>query len=195
MFSLVYHLVAWKILLIGIPFSVVALAGSVPYVASTRLEVRPSWVSQSFFETRIWYDLWIQVCPRWHVETLDTAKGLASEVDYVPFQMRTNPQFRKTRKIKDYIIPPRLLNSFVRHLCLWNSACVKPETAVQLKLNAHFTMRPDEHKKKHRAEYKKKHGICNKKTASKERNDTDKEGTNAETQTREFVVENEEVNI
>ena len=193
MFSLVYHLVAWKILLIGIPFSVVALAGSVPFVASTRFEVRPSWVSQSFFETRIWYDLWIQVCPRWHVETLDTAKGLASEVDYVPFQMRTNPQFRKTRKIKDYIIPPRL--TFVRHLCLWNSACVKRESAVQLKRNAHFTMRPDEHKKKHRAEYKKKHGICNKKTASKERNDTNKEGPNAETQTREFVVENEEVNI
>ena len=69
------------------------------------------------------------------------------------------------------------------------------ETAVQLKRNTHFTMRPDEHKKKHRAEYKKKHGICNKKTASKERNDTNKEGTNAETQTREFVVENEEVNI
>ena len=193
MFSLVYHLVAWKILLIGIPFSVVALAGSVPFVASTRFEVRPSWVSQSFFETRIWYDLWIQVCPRWHVETLDTAKGLASEVDYVPFQMRTNPQFRKTRKIKDYIIPPRL--TFVRHLCLWNGACVKRESAVQLKRNAHFTMRPDEHKKKHRAEYKKKHGICNKKTASKERNDTNKEGTNAETQTRELVVENEEVNI
>ena len=193
MFSLVYHLVAWKILLIGIPFSVVALAGSVPFVASTRFEVRPSWVSQSFFETRIWYDLWIQVCPRWHVETLDTAKGLASEVDCVPFQMRTNPQFRKTRKIKDYIIPPRL--TFVRHLCLWNSACVKRESAVQLKRNAHFTMRPDEHKKKHRAEYKKKHGICNKKTASKERNDTNKEGTNAETQTRELVVENEEVNI
>ena len=72
---------------------------------------------------------------------------------------------------------------------------MKRETAVELKLNAHFTMRPDEHKKKHRAEYKKKHGICNKKTASKERNETNKEGTNAETQTRAVVVENEEVNM
>ena len=130
MFSLVYHLVAWKILLIGIPFSVVALAGSVPYVASTRFEVRPSWVSQSFFETRIWYDLWIQVCPRWHVETLDTAKGLASEVDYVPFQMRTNPQLRKTRKIKDYIIPPRLTLS---------SAIFVYETALAWSVNPLFS--------------------------------------------------------
>ena len=72
---------------------------------------------------------------------------------------------------------------------------MKRESAVQLKLNAQFTMRPDEHKKKQRAEYKKKHGICNKKKASKDRNEANKEDTNAETQTREVVVENEEVNI
>lgn len=43
-------------------------------------------------------------------------------------------------------------------------------------------MRPDEHKKKQRADYKKKHGITNKKTASKEKSETTKAANTAETQ-------------
>ena len=43
-------------------------------------------------------------------------------------------------------------------------------------------MRPDEHKKKQRADYKKKHGISNKKTASKEKHEATKTSNATETQ-------------
>lgn len=45
-----------------------------------------------------------------------------------------------------------------------------------------FSMRPDEHKKKQRADYKKKHGISNKKTASKEKHEATKTSNASETQ-------------
>lgn len=45
-----------------------------------------------------------------------------------------------------------------------------------------FSMRPDEHKKKQRADYKKKHGISNKKTASKEKHEAAKTSNVTETQ-------------
>ena len=54
-------------------------------------------------------------------------------------------------------------------------------------------MRPDEHKKKHRAEYKKKHGISNKKTTSKEKNETDKGTNSTESQENDALSETEEV--
>ena len=43
-------------------------------------------------------------------------------------------------------------------------------------------MRPDEQKKKQRADYKKKHGISNKKTTSKEKTETAKTVNPTETQ-------------
>ena len=55
-------------------------------------------------------------------------------------------------------------------------------------------MRPDEHKKKHRAEYKKKHGISNKKTASKERNEAVKDKNSTEAQGKEVLADNDAVN-
>ena len=54
-------------------------------------------------------------------------------------------------------------------------------------------MRPDEHKKKHRAEYKKKHGISNKKTASKETHDTVKDTPNTEAQEKEVLADTDQV--
>lgn len=43
-------------------------------------------------------------------------------------------------------------------------------------------MRPDEHKKKHRAQYKKKHGISGKKTTSKEKKETNEGKESTESQ-------------
>ena len=55
------------------------------------------------------------------------------------------------------------------------------------------TMRPDEHKKKQRADYKKKHGISNKKTPLKERNETPKDGNSTQDQEKDVLGETEEV--
>lgn len=43
-------------------------------------------------------------------------------------------------------------------------------------------MRPDEHKKKQRAQYKKKHGISEKKTTSKEKKETNEGKESTESQ-------------
>lgn len=80
-------LVVWKPPLIYIPFSPVVWAGFVPFLVSTRCEVRPSWGLQSFFETRIWCDPWNQACLGLHGETFYTRKALASGCDYAPFQI------------------------------------------------------------------------------------------------------------
>lgn len=61
-------------------------------------------------------------------------------------------------------------------------------------LCAHFAMRPDEHKKKRRADYKKKHGISNKKAAPKETHEATKDRNNADAQEKEVLEENDEVN-
>jgi len=54
-------------------------------------------------------------------------------------------------------------------------------------------MRPDEHKKKQRAEYKKKHGISNKKTASKEKHETTKTADATETQEGDDLADTSQV--
>ena len=54
-------------------------------------------------------------------------------------------------------------------------------------------MRPDEHKKKQRADYKKKHGISKKKTLLKESKETAKDGNNAQDQEKDVLFETEEV--
>ena len=56
-------------------------------------------------------------------------------------------------------------------------------------------MRPDEHKKKQRADYKKKHGISNKKTASKEKHETAKTANAAETQEGDDLADTSQVTM
>lgn len=56
-------------------------------------------------------------------------------------------------------------------------------------------MRPDEHKKKQRADYKKKHGISNKKTASKEKPETTKVVNATETQERDGLADTHQVTV
>lgn len=54
-------------------------------------------------------------------------------------------------------------------------------------------MRPDEHKKKQRAEYKKKHGISNRKTASKEKQESSKDINPTDTREEEDTADTNEV--
>lgn len=56
-------------------------------------------------------------------------------------------------------------------------------------------MRPDEHKKKQRADYKKKHGISNKKTASKEKQESSKDLNPTDTREEEDLADTDEVFI
>ena len=56
------------------------------------------------------------------------------------------------------------------------------ELSRETSRRASRVMRPDEHKKKQRADYKKKHGISNKKTASKEKHEATKTSNATETQ-------------
>lgn len=55
------------------------------------------------------------------------------------------------------------------------------------------SMRPDEHKKKQRADYKKKHGISNKKTTSKEKTETAKTVNPTETQGGDGLADTSQV--
>lgn len=55
------------------------------------------------------------------------------------------------------------------------------------------SMRPDEHKKKQRADYKKKHGISNKKTTSKEKTETAKTVNPTETQEGDGLADTSQV--
>ena len=54
-------------------------------------------------------------------------------------------------------------------------------------------MRPDEHKKKQRADYKKKHGISNKKTTSKEKQEATKTVNATETQEGDGLADTNQV--
>lgn len=54
-------------------------------------------------------------------------------------------------------------------------------------------MRPDEHKKKQRAQYKKKHGISGKKTTSKEKKETNEGKESTESQGNVDLAETDEV--
>lgn len=56
-------------------------------------------------------------------------------------------------------------------------------------------MRPDEHKKKQRAKYKKEHGISNKKTPSKGTNEKPKDGNNVQVQDEEVSADTDEVEM
>lgn len=56
-------------------------------------------------------------------------------------------------------------------------------------------MRPDEHKKKQRAKYKKEHGISNKKTPSKGKNEKPKDGNNVQVQDEEVSADTDEVEM
>lgn len=55
------------------------------------------------------------------------------------------------------------------------------------------SMRPDEHKKKQRADYKKKHGISNKKTTSKEKTENAKTVNPTETQEGDGLADTSQV--